>query len=310
MISVITATYNRKTELKKLYKSLLENIIKDLEWVIVDDGSNDGTEDLVEDFIAEDKIKIKYIKQKNAGKMAAINNGIKYITNPYMFEIDSDDYLVSNFLEEVLKDTEELEKKRKETESKNENSPYGIAYLKKMSEKPNWFSEDLVSNYISKNKAIKMFNLYNEYSYQGELLILFKTSIRKKYTYEVEEGEKFITEAYLHNKLDNEYGGVYLKNKVALISEYMEDGYTKNINKVFFENPKGYFKYYKSNLNMDLKNINFKKKISFVKNYLFFGYILKKNIFELTKDLKWGIKILIYILYIPGYIKYVLKFKK
>lgn len=303
MVSVITATYNRKTELKTLYKSLLENIIENLEWIIVDDGSSDGTEDLVKDFIEENKIKIKYIKQKNAGKMSAINNGIKYITNPYMFEIDSDDYLVPNFLEEAVKDIKKLKL------NLNENTSYGIAYLKKIGEKPSWFNNNLVSNYISKNKTIKMFNLYNEYLYQGELLILFKTSIRKKYTYEVEKGEKFITEAYLYNKLDNEYSGVYLQNKVALIAEYQEDGYTKNINKVFFENPKGYFKYYKSNLNMDLKKIKLKKKISFVKNYLFFSYILEKNIRKITKDLNFKQKILIYLLYFPGYIKYKVKCK-
>lgn len=313
MISVITPTYNRKEELTRLYKSLIENNIIGLEWVIVDDGSTDDTEYIVNSWISESQFKIKYIKQENAGKMAALNNGINYITNPYMFEIDSDDYIVPNFFEKVLEDIKLLELKDKE---KHKEKYYGIAYLKEVGETLNYFDKNVFKNSVldinKKNniKTIKMFDLYNKYLYEGELLILFKTKLRKEFHYDLEDSEKFITEAYLYNKLDRKYDGIYLSNEIGLICEYREDGYTKNIDKLFFQNPKGYLKYYKSNLNMDLTEINFKKKLSFVKNYLFFGYILKKNMFELVKGLDFGIKILIFILYIPGYIKFKIKYKK
>ena len=81
-ISILTATYNRKHLLPKLYKSLVENskTFTNFEWLIMDDGSSDNTEGLVKGWIKENKIKIKYHKQKNAGKMAAINNLSKYVT--------------------------------------------------------------------------------------------------------------------------------------------------------------------------------------------------------------------------------------
>ena len=53
MITVFTPTYNRKDELINLYKSLLEQEFKDFEWVIVDDGSKDDTEETVKNFIKE-----------------------------------------------------------------------------------------------------------------------------------------------------------------------------------------------------------------------------------------------------------------
>ena len=65
MITVFTPTYNRKDELKKLYKSLLNQNFKDFEWLIVDDGSEDGTEEAIKNFINENKIIIsKQIKEK------------------------------------------------------------------------------------------------------------------------------------------------------------------------------------------------------------------------------------------------------
>lgn len=311
MVSIITPTYNRKEELKTLYESLKNNIIDKLEWIIVDDGSNDNTEELVKKWIKEDLFKIKYLKQKNMGKMSAINNGIKYISNQYMFEIDSDDYLVPNFLKNIKEDIEFLEK--------NEEI-YGLAYLKNVNNEVKKF-DNMLNEYILKDdinitndkiNSITMFKLYNKYLYNGELLILFKTVFRKKVKYELENNEKFITEGHLFNTLDKRYKGIFLKNEIALICKYQKDGYTRNINKIFFKNPYGYLKYYRSCLEMNLDEINKNKIVSFVKNYLFFGYIIKSGFIKLIKNTKIRLKerFLILILYIPGYLKYLLKYKK
>ena len=61
MITIFTPSYNRKKELEKLYKSLLKQDIKDFEWLIVDDGSNDDTNEYIEKLKKENKIKINYI---------------------------------------------------------------------------------------------------------------------------------------------------------------------------------------------------------------------------------------------------------
>ena len=68
-LSILTATYNRGELLKKLYDSLIENAdygVK-IEWLIMDDGSTDNTKTIVEQFIKENKIEIKYYYQKNQG---------------------------------------------------------------------------------------------------------------------------------------------------------------------------------------------------------------------------------------------------
>ena len=59
-ITIFTPTYNRAHTLQRLYNSIKEQEYSDFEWIIVDDGSSDNTKNLIESFIAENKIKIKY----------------------------------------------------------------------------------------------------------------------------------------------------------------------------------------------------------------------------------------------------------
>ena len=72
-MTVFTPTYNRAYILPKLYNSLCEQTCKNFEWLIVDDGSTDNTSEIIEKWIAERKIEIRYIKQKNGGKQRAHN---------------------------------------------------------------------------------------------------------------------------------------------------------------------------------------------------------------------------------------------
>ena len=81
-ISILTPTYNRAELLKRLYSSLVKNCKENLEieWLIMDDGSKDETKIVVENFLKEDFIKIKYQYQENQGKMAAINHLVPQAT--------------------------------------------------------------------------------------------------------------------------------------------------------------------------------------------------------------------------------------
>lgn len=100
-ITIATATYNRQSELIRLYKSILdiakttdENI--KFEWLIIDDGSNDNTAQTVSEWCTENLIPLRYYKQPNQGKHVAINNATELANGEMFLTIDSDDELLPN----------------------------------------------------------------------------------------------------------------------------------------------------------------------------------------------------------------------
>ena len=101
MITIFTPTYNRAHTLPRLYNSLKNQSNKNFIWLIVDDGSNDETKTLVQGFVNEKIIEIRYIPQSNKGKHIAINNGLKNTHTEYFCVIDSDDYLAENAIQEM-----------------------------------------------------------------------------------------------------------------------------------------------------------------------------------------------------------------
>lgn len=93
-LCVFTPTYNRAYCLNSLFASLKAQTCFDFCWLIVDDGSTDETEKLVESFQSESTpFPIEYIKQENGGKARAHNTGVEHCANELFFCVDSDDHL-------------------------------------------------------------------------------------------------------------------------------------------------------------------------------------------------------------------------
>ena len=89
-LSILTATFNRGDLLQRLYESIIKNLKTniDVEWLIMDDGSNDDTEKIISNMRDENKIYIRYLKQVNQGKMAAINHLMDYVRGDLIIEWD------------------------------------------------------------------------------------------------------------------------------------------------------------------------------------------------------------------------------
>ena len=101
LLTVFTPTYNRAYTLPKLYESLKRQTSRDFEWLIVDDGSSDGTRKLVEGWIDAEEIDIRYIYQENGGKPSAHNRGAREALGELFICVDSDDYLTDNAVEVI-----------------------------------------------------------------------------------------------------------------------------------------------------------------------------------------------------------------
>ena len=68
MFSVFTTSFNRPSELKRLYASLLKQTYRDVVWLIVDDSTDDRVKGVVEEFISEGRISIRYHQQEHRGR--------------------------------------------------------------------------------------------------------------------------------------------------------------------------------------------------------------------------------------------------
>ena len=113
--TVFTPTYNRVNTLPRCYTSLLSQDFKDFEWLIVDDGSTDNTKELIESFISENKINIRYVYQVNSGKHVATNKGVDLAQGKYFFILDSDDALTSSSLTNLLNAYNSIPEMQKES---------------------------------------------------------------------------------------------------------------------------------------------------------------------------------------------------
>lgn len=101
-ITVFTPTFNRAKTLPRVYNSLINQTIRNFEWLIVDDGSKDDTSQLVNKWIQESDFSIRYYWQKNQGKHTAFNFAVGKALGMLFAPLDSDDEIIPDALERLL----------------------------------------------------------------------------------------------------------------------------------------------------------------------------------------------------------------
>lgn len=102
LISVVVPVYNVEKYLNRCIESIVNQTYKNLEIILVDDGSTDSSQMICDEWAEKDK-RIKVIHKKNGGLSSARNAGLKVLTGKYVCFIDSDDYIEINALELMLK---------------------------------------------------------------------------------------------------------------------------------------------------------------------------------------------------------------
>lgn len=99
-VSIIVPAYNASETITRTLNSILNQTYKNIEIIVINDGSTDNTSEIVKK--SKDN-RIKLIEQKNGGVSKARNNGLKFATGKYVLFIDSDDILSRKMIELLLK---------------------------------------------------------------------------------------------------------------------------------------------------------------------------------------------------------------
>jgi glycosyltransferase involved in cell wall biosynthesis len=286
--TVFTATYNRSHLLGRVYESLKKQTFKDFEWIIVDDGSSDKTNELVQSWIKEGNLAISFFQQKNSGKHVAINLGVSRAQGELFLILDSDDECFSNSLEKLNFYWEKIPYEKKNSFS----GVYGNCIDRNNQIIGSKFPSDLID--------VSFLDIYYKFNIKGDKWGFFRTDILKEYSFPVIEGEKFLTEAVAWNRIALKYKTRFV-NENFLLVEYQSNGLSGQSLKVRVKNPLGAALYYGEFLSMPIPvywkirgllnylrfsfhgNLNIFKQISKINHYFFglfllpLGYIIYRN---------------------------------
>lgn len=235
-ITVFTPTFNRAYCLHKCYESMKRQTNKNFEWLIIDDGSTDGTKELVDGWIKENNdFTIRYIYKENGGMHTAYNTAYENIETELSINIDSDDYLTDDAIERILSFWE-----------KNKGPEIGGIYA--LDEFENGeivgspFPDDLkkFQGWGYKTVFYESDGVKKSFKNHGDKKFIGITSVINQYPkIPVFEGEKFHSLYYKQHLIERDHT-ILIMNEPVCVVEYMEDGCSKNMYYQYIKNPKGF----------------------------------------------------------------------
>ncbi len=218
-ITVFTAAYNRGKLIPRLYESLKRQTFKDFEWVVINDGSTDNTDELFQNTILPDEhfFDITYRVKENGGKHRAINKGLELARGELFFILDSDDYITDDALEKANKAELTIPNEKK-------NSFAGVMGLKGYSE------TDMVGSTFSGAEYLDITYLQQfKNNIFGDKAEFYYTELLKKYPFPEFDGEIFLDEGVVWDKIAFDGYKLRFFNEIVYICDYLDDGLTRNV---------------------------------------------------------------------------------
>jgi glycosyltransferase involved in cell wall biosynthesis len=231
-LTVFTPTFNRAYCLGELYNSLLRQENKDFKWLIIDDGSSDGTDQLVAKWQNEGKIEILYHYKPNGGMHTAHNAAYELLDTELNMCIDSDDYLTDDAVAKILVFWDQ-------NKAENVGAIYALDATKDGKILGEKYPEDMKS-FQGWGCKVVVYNDGKIHKVVGDKKCIAVTKYLKKYPpIPVFEGEKFYSLYWKQHFLERDYQILILNEPVCIV-EYLPDGASMNKFKQYFTNAKGF----------------------------------------------------------------------
>lgn len=224
LLTVFTPTYNRAHLLPRLYDSLLIQDCNDFVWLVIDDGSTDNTRELVQGWVEEARIPIRYFYKENGGMHTGHNAAYELIETELNTCIDSDDCLAEGAVRKIVDFWRE--------HGSEKNS--GIVALDATE------SGEVIGRELPTDREEIRLNEYYAKGGSGDKKLIYRTDVMRQYpSYPVFPGEKLVPLGYKYLLADQDFPLLIL-NEVVCIVEYQPDGSSLNIIHQYRRNPQGF----------------------------------------------------------------------
>ena len=220
-VTIITPVYNRRKELPRAIQSVKKQVYRNFEYIIIDDGSTETVDDIVEDLMETADFPVMFIKKENGGVHTARNKGYEYGRGEFVLCCDSDDEITEDSLQIFLDIWETIP-----TECRNEYWEIVARCRDQHGKGVGWkFPANI--NDLNKEEAEKIRD-----ELHAECSCMRVLSILKKDPFPEPKGVTFMTENVLWKKLGKRYKSFYINDEVRIYHTETENSLsTKNYNK-------------------------------------------------------------------------------
>lgn len=226
-LTVFTPAYNRRELLTRCYESMKRQTNQNFVWMIIDDGSTDGTGERVAEWLAAPPVfPIEYYYKENGGLHTAYNEAISHINTELCVCIDSDDFMPDDAVEKILRFWEQ-----------NGSDDYaGIVGL------DCHMDGSVVGDPLPQQKSVNLIDLLvGRYPiHNGDRTNVVRTELYKKYApMKVFPGEKNFNPHYMHLQISTEYDFLVMNENLRFV-DYQPDGMSNSMLKQYRSSPNSF----------------------------------------------------------------------
>jgi glycosyltransferase involved in cell wall biosynthesis len=223
--TVLTPTYNRAHCLSGVFSSLCGQTFRDFEWVIADDGSDDGTRELVSSWKAD--FPIRYFWKPNGGKHTAMNLGVAQAKGEFTLFFDSDDRCTPNALERFDFRWEQIPE------------PHRFSTLSCLCATP----DGTIMGQAYPADHVDAFTLKDQLRYRNsERWGINRTDILREFPFP--EGERYVPEGLVWNRIASRYAARFF-NEALRIYEPNPNGVSSNVTALRVSSPRSTLTFYR-----------------------------------------------------------------
>lgn len=264
LLTIFTPTFNRAHTLHRVYDSLCRQTCKNFRWLVIDDGSTDGTEALINQLSNNGPFKVEYIKKENGGLYTGYNTAYANIDSELNVCIDSDDFMPDDAVE-IIESTWQAKG------GKQYAGIIGLDFFLNGTPISGYFPNDL--------KEVYLFDLKTKRLHTGDAKQVMRTDLMKKVAPQVGfPGEKDFNPYYMLIQAADTLP-MLVVNKNLCFVEYQEtDSMSRNIFKQYMRSPRSFAK--TRELEMNLSRTTFIHKIKSVVHYVAECRIAKQSAFS------------------------------